>query len=407
MNKKNFIWNVVGSLVNAFTSLFLLIIVKRVNGLDLAGVFSFAFTFSLLIQVIGSYSGRSYQVTETDEYITNSDYFYSRLITCFLMLIIGLIFILIKNYSVEKRLIIFFLILYKSIESFADILYGIIQRKNNLYQVGISLFLKGILMILLFFVIDLFTGNLLLSIITLSLINIFMILFYDYKNALKCGLKFEAFNKNNLYKILKGGFFVFVFYFLIQYVINAPKYSIDNFLSNKYQFIFGILLMPSTLIGLFSQFFVQPFLNEITKYVKEKKYVSLNKLNIKISLILFGLLIFVEIIAYFIGIPVLNIVYGVKLESYKNSLLIILLGATFFGISYLISTSLIAMRKNFVQTVIYLIVSIFTYVVSDIFVRKYMVFGASIAYLITMILLVILYLIFYIYYVSNEVKNNG
>lgn len=406
MNKKNFCWNVVGSLTNAATSLFLLIIVKRVNGANLAGVFSFAFTFSLLVQVIGSYSGRSYQVTETDDEIFDSDYVYCRFFTCMLMLIFSALFLFLKNYSFNKNLIIVFLIFYRVIESISDVLYGIIQRNEKLYQVGISLFLKGFLMVFFFLLVDMTTNNLLLSILILFVVNILLLLFYDCKNVKKCSFVLNKFNKNNLIKILKGGFFVFVFYFLIQYVLNAPKYSIDNYLSSNDQFIFGILLMPSTLIGLLSQFFVQPFLNEITAYVKDSRYNELNKLNIKISFLLVICLIFIEIVAYFVGVPVLNFVYNTKLEIYKNSLLIIVFGAMFFGLSYLISTSLIAMRKNFIQAIIYLFVSIFAFFISDIFVRKHQIFGASLSYLITMVLLVILYVGIYVYYVIKEGNKN-
>lgn len=407
MIKKNFIWNVIGSLVNASTSLFFMIIVSRINGTELAGVFSFAFTFSLLLQVIGSYSGRSYQVTETDNSVNDSDYIYSRIITCFLMIVFCLLFILFKNYSSYKNNIIFLLVLYKAVESFADVLYGIIQKNNKLYQVGFSLFLKGILMILIFLLINVFTNNLVFSIIMLSIVNIVLIVIYDLRNVLKCGFKLDKFNSDNLFKIIKGGFFVFVFYFLIQYVINAPKYSIDNFLSDEYQFIFGVLLMPSTLVVLFSQFFVQPFLNEITKYVKDSDYRGLNRLNLKISFILIISLVFIELFAYFLGIPMLNIIYGVKLESYKMCLLMIILGALFFGISYLISTSLIAMRKNFVQTLIYSITSVIAYFLSNYFVKSYKIFGASLVYLMIMFLLLVLYFFVYIYYVKKEGISDG
>ena len=50
--KKNFIWNMIGSVVNSFTSLIFLIIVTRINGVEQAGIFTFAFSISLTCSVV-------------------------------------------------------------------------------------------------------------------------------------------------------------------------------------------------------------------------------------------------------------------------------------------------------------------------------------------------------------------
>ena len=45
--RKNFIWNLTGTTINTLTSLVYMIIATRINGLDQAGVFSFAFSNAL------------------------------------------------------------------------------------------------------------------------------------------------------------------------------------------------------------------------------------------------------------------------------------------------------------------------------------------------------------------------
>ena len=64
--KKNFFWNTIGSTLNAMVSLFFMIAVTRINGSDKAGIFTFAFSTSCLLQVIGLYSGRTYRPREKD-----------------------------------------------------------------------------------------------------------------------------------------------------------------------------------------------------------------------------------------------------------------------------------------------------------------------------------------------------
>ena len=121
-----------------------MIIVTRINGIKNAGIFSIAFATACILYIIGIYAGRIYQVTENDKKITDKDYIISRVISCLLMLIIGLLFIFIRGYNFYKSIIFILLILYKLLESFSEVLYAIMQKNNLLYKVGISLFLKSI-----------------------------------------------------------------------------------------------------------------------------------------------------------------------------------------------------------------------------------------------------------------------
>ncbi len=141
---KNFIWNVLGTGLNSFNSLFFLIIVTRINGIDDAGVFSIGIAIALIMYTIGLYSGRLCQVTDIENKITDKDYVANRSITCGFMLVLSIILVLIRGYSPYKATIILLLCLFKGLEAFDDILYGIMQKNEMLYKVGQSLFLKSL-----------------------------------------------------------------------------------------------------------------------------------------------------------------------------------------------------------------------------------------------------------------------
>ena len=130
--KKNFIWNMLGSTFASFLSLFFMIIVTRINGVNEAGLFTFAFSTACLFYIIGIYSGRTFQVTDDSYYATNSNYFYSKIVTCLLMIIFSILFCILKKYSLSKSIIIFSLVFFLC---FSECLYDIIQKENRLYQV--------------------------------------------------------------------------------------------------------------------------------------------------------------------------------------------------------------------------------------------------------------------------------
>ena len=403
--KKNFIWNLIGSTINSFTSLFFLIIVTRINGVNEAGTFTFAFANACFLQVIGIYATRAFQVTENNKKITDNDYVNTKIITTILMVLIAAIFSFIKGYNNEKIFIIILLAIYKALDAFSESIYAIIQKNDKLYQVGISLFFKGIIGTIVFLLVNLLTKNIIFSTIILIVSNILIILLYDLEKVKICNYKFIKINLNNCLSILKISFWTFLFSFLTQYLINAPKYAIDNNLNSDMQTIYGIISMPATIMILISNFIIHPFLLKITNNIIKKEFNKLNKLLIKMLLSIIVIGITSIVLAYFIGIPVLNILYNINLDNYKTELLIIILGATIFSLTMIISNVLIALRKTKSQGVIFIITSVATFIFSNILVKQLYVLGASYSYLISMSILLVLYLIIYIYIIVKEMQN--
>ena len=400
--KKNFIWNLIGSTFNSFTSLFFLIIVTRLNGIDDAGIFTFAFSNACLLQVVGIYINRAYQVTESDKKISDSDYIHTKIITILMMFIIGLVFSIIRNYDFYKISIIMLLIFYKALDAFSESIYAIMQKKDFLYKVGISLFIKGIVGTIVFIVADVLTKDVILSLWCLIISNILLILFYDFRIVKKLKFKLEKIKIKNSILLIRLGFWTFLFTLLTQYLINASKYAIDSSLSNDIQTIYGIIAMPASILVLIANFIIHPFLNGIKKTIDDKNYSGLNKTLLKMSLSIIIVTGVSVILCYFVGIPILNLMYNIKLDNYLTELLIILTGSGVFGITIIISNIMIAMRKTMSQTVIFGITSLFALFMSKFLVEKYLLLGAAWSYLLSMSLLFVLYVIVYIYILKKE-----
>ena len=367
---------------------------------------AFAFSTACLLYVIGIYSGRTYQITDTSKDISDSDYFYSKFFTVFIMFIVSVLFCLINRYNIYKTLIILELVIYKLLEAISESSFAILQKKDELYKVGKSLFYKAITSLLLFIIVDYLTKNVIISSSTIILSNLLFIIFYDIKNLKKNKFKLGKIDYSKVKKLLKKGFFAFGFTFLTLYVINAPKYPIDHLLPNKSQTIFGIIAMPATVLILFGQYIIQPYLVSLKEKL-ESKISDFVKLTLKISTVLLVIGILCTTIAYFIGIPLLEIMYGIKLNKYLIDLIIILIGATFYAISVVFSTSLTTMRKTFDQFIIFFITTIFTTISSYILVSNYKILGACISYMISMLFLLILYEIEFFKKIKKHRRNNN
>ena len=397
--KKNTIWNKIGITFNSFNSLFFLIIINRINGVNTAGIFSFSFSIACLLYIVGIYSGRIYQVSDTKKELTDMEYLVHKIITCLLMVGLSISFIIIRNYSIEKNIVIIILTLYKCLEAFDDTLYGYLQKNDELHIVGKSLFFKSIVGVIFFAIVDIITHDLVISCIALTVNSLLFVIFYDIRKAVRY-IEKNKIRWNRVLKLFKIGFSVFAFSFLAVYIVNIQKYIIDILLDDAAQTVFGIIVMPGTIMSLCGQYITAPLLTEIVKCYKQHQCVELKKISRKIVGILLILGILVEVAAWLLGIPVLNIVYAIDLNQYKMDLIFIIMGALFYAVAGIYSTILITMRKNNMQLVIYIADSIVGVIISYYMISMWKLHGATVGYVLTMTFHVILYKIYYM----NEYK---
>lgn len=392
--------------IYAFTSLFFMIIVTRINGVDDAGIFSFGFSFACMIQIVGTYGGRTYQVTDISGKTTDCDYLYLRVINCIAMLVCAFIFLIFKDYSIYKVLIIIFLVVYKMVFAYSDTIFGIFQKNDNLYKVGISLTIRSIVGVITFLVVDLISLNLLFATCALMLAEVSVFVFYDCLVLRRYKVKFKKINLEALKFLIVGGFSIFLFLFLSFILTNIPKFAIDDILFDSDQAMFGIILMPATLIAICANFIVQPFINDIKNFIKNNDYTAYRNLVIKILLWVLLIGIVVLVITWLIGIPVLDFIYGIELADYLIPLLVIVFGSIFNGLLGVLTNALISIRKNIIQVVINIIGNIVMFILSYSLVYAWGVLGASCAYCITHILLFLMYICSFMFYTQRLIKNN-
>ena len=400
--KKNFIWNIIGLSFNSFLSFFLLIAVKRINGLDIAGIFTYAFSLCSLFIIIGSYYSRTFQVSDYKREYSLNDYFTFRFIFSIITFILLVGFSFINGFDRYKISVIMLLMGYRCIESLSDSLFGQMQIEGNLYKTGISYTLKALIGFIAFVIIDLFTNNLLLSITGLVLVYLIVLLTYDLSSVENKLTKIKL-NKDKFIKLMLVTFPIFIYTFLQNYLSNSQKMVMTYFVSNEFQTIFGILIMPATMLLLVGNYIIMPFLNDLTDKFKNKDIKGFDKIVNKICITIFLIGILCVVAAYFLGIPVLNIIYSIKLDEYRIMLIIVLVGAIFNSIIMILTNILTILTINKKQTYIYLFMSIVSTLITVALANYYKIQGLCYSYTITYILLFIIYYIVY----KRQIKKIG
>lgn len=404
-DKKNVIWNIIGASANAFNSLFFTIVVTRIYGINDAGIFTYCFATACLLYMIGVYAGRTFQVTDISNKYSDTDYIYHRIVTCIIMMLVTLMFAIIKGFEPYKFGVFIVLCLYKCIEAFAESIYAIIQKNKQLYKVGISMFIKAVVAFILFTIINLITRNLLIACISIVIVNIVFLILYDFRNVKKIKIAKTRISKKSIINLSKIGFFTFALTFLANYLINVSRYAIDDMLQNDMQTIFGIIIMPATVMGLLGQYIIQPSLTKISEYIKNKDYNNLKSIFIKLIVINFALGILVLLCACVLERPVLELIYGIELKAYFIEMMIIIVGSILYSLSTILSAILIAMRKTGIQTLMYFLTAIISTIMSYQLVLNIEIKGASITYFVTMLIISMLFLIYTIYNLKKYKTN--
>lgn len=346
--KKDYFWNTVGVFLQNAISPLLLIVVARFNGVYDVGLFSFAFSVSVIFYAIGVWGGRTYQVSDVKKQFQSQGYIMMRLMLGAVMLIGAIVFCVMNDYDSFKTTLILSLVCFKLLESIADVLYGVLQIHGKLYEAGISLTVKTIVSILGFILIDGLTNDLIFSSLAIGFVNLAALFLYDMRRVALVDDSLLKFTLSKHIKqaleIMKQSAPVFIVSFLVLFSLYIPRYFIDIFHPDQNGY-FGIIAMPITLVLLVVTFILQPNIVALSHLYEQKKYEKFDAIVLKIGVITTGLGLMIVLGTYLIGVQALNIIFDLDFGQYKTELIIIVVGGVINALVAIAINILTVMRR--------------------------------------------------------------
>lgn len=404
-NTEKFVWNMLGSLSNALSTLIMSISVNRILGGDSGGIFAFAYSNAQLMLTIGMFEVRPYQSTDIQEKYSFNTYFSFRILTCQLMFIISIVYAFSEGFAFEKSMVIVFLSLFKLVEAFTDVFAGRFQQKDRIDISGKLFFIRVVCSTLLFIVIMLITHDLMLASVGMFLVSLLLFFFNDFRYIFEEDRRNIAVQLKQIPGLIKEVLPLFIGSFIMMYISNAPKYAINNIYGDKLQNIYNILFMPAFVINLFSLFVFRPMLINMTTDWNQGNRKGLWKAIFKVSGMILSFTALALIGTYFLGIPILSMFYGVDLERYRQELLLVMFTGSlsaFMTFSYYIVTIL---RQQKYILVGYAAAFVYVNIISNILVRRLEVAGAILAYGSTISIIILGFVAIIVYTSLKRWKN--
>lgn len=408
IERDSYIWNMAGSMLAAFQSVVMLMILTRTLGLKEAGIFTIAFANANLFLSLGKYGMRYFQVSDVKEQFSFAEYKCSRWLTTVLMIFVsvGYTFVMQRKnaYSTEKTMVIIWMCLLKVIDAVEDVYHGLYQQKNRLDLAGKELTIRMALTITVFAAGLIICRNLLISVIIATLVS--LVLFLVFNRWMYAGFlqKTGEIQQKNICLLLKLCFPLFIGAFLSFYIGNAPKYAIDATLTDELQACYGFIAMPVFVVGLLNSFIFNPMIYRLSILWSEGKVKNFIQSIIRQTGIIAAITLICMLGAWLMGIPVLSWLYNTNLAPYKTELLILLLGGGFLGLSGFLNTINTIIRQQNLLMWGYGIVAAAACLFSNRVVKEYEMFGAAMLYMVLMAVLCVVFLMFLIYGIKKEKK---
>lgn len=413
-DRRNIVWNMVGSLIYAGSSMVLTALVNHLIGPDQGGIFGFAFSaFGQQMFLVAYFGIRPIQSTDVNQAYTFGEYRRVRLYTCMAAVLFGIVYILVNTYLVrdgysrQKMLVVFLMVVYKVLDGFADVYESEFQREGRLDLTGKAMAYRTILSVALFLGALAATRELVFSCVIAVLGQAAGILLFDWnvmKMVLGVSVK-RAAGKSRL--LIRESFLLFLSVFLDGLIFAMSKYAIDAQMTDMDTAVFLAIFMPTSVINLAANFVIRPFLTKLSYQWEERKFGELVRDLKKLIRIILLLTAAAIAGAWAIGAPVLGVISNVDLIPYKQGLLYIVLGGGFFAVMNLFYYVLVIMKCQRRIFFGYVPVCFLSAVLSFVLVRIGGINGGAFSYMLEMLILMACFMGQAFYVFQREKKQQG
>lgn len=411
MDRKNVIWNMIGSLIYAGSSMLLTALVNHMVGTDQGGIFGFAFsTFGQQMFLVAYFGLRPLQSTDVAGNYTFGEYRIARLITCFGAIIFGICYIIWNTvvpspgYTVEKSLVVFLMVLYKVLDGFADVYESEFQRKGCLYLTGQAMAFRTIFSVICFLGVLAATRDLVISCLIAVISQAVGIWLFDKRMSKRIPEINFHWTDGRQWKILQDGSLLFFSVFLDGLIFAMAKYAVDAQMTATDTAVFVAIFMPTSVINLAANFVIRPYLTLMSNQWEERNFSGFLKELRKLSGIILILTVIALLGAWVLGVLVLGAISNVDLRPYKAGMLAIIAGGGFFALMNLFYYVLVIMKCQKRIFFGYVPVCILSFFLSFRFVKEGGINGGAYSYLIEMFLLMICFMGQALYVLDSEEK---
>jgi O-antigen/teichoic acid export membrane protein len=142
--RQNFAWTVLGNVVYAACQWGMLVALAKLGSPSLVGQFALGLALCAPVMMLANLQLRSVQATDARNEYRFGDYLALRLATTALAFAAICLIAWLAGYRWQTALVVILVGVAKSVESFSDVIYGLMQKYERLDRIAIAMMLRGV-----------------------------------------------------------------------------------------------------------------------------------------------------------------------------------------------------------------------------------------------------------------------
>jgi O-antigen/teichoic acid export membrane protein len=428
--KNLFSWLFLAFMIIALSQFLATIILVKFCAPELVGRFALANAITIPIFAFTSLDLGSLQITDAKNQYSFEDYLNVRLVTSGIALFLSIIIPIFAGYPWDTLIIIWLTAALRALESVSGIMYGLIQKSEQMKTLAYLGSSKSIFSILLLGVVLYLTGSLSLALILLILSRIFYLFFYELPYSLATvdssysskghGLSplsiqssqiawsklfTTKWHHQKLLNLAKLALPMGIVTLLVSFNANVPRYLLEKYTGEA---SLGIFASIASLMAI-GDTVLNPLGTSATprmsQYCAEGNFKAFWRILSKLVAIALVMGIIIITACLLIGQPFLEIIYRKEYGQYINLLTLLMLAGSIEDISSFLGQAIIATRSFRLKMVVSATVTTISALIGLWLIPKQGLYGAAIALLIGSLIDMGLNIAAIIYIIVKQRKN--
>ena len=395
--KSDFLWNTAGTGVWGMVFPLLTIVVTQISGATQAGMFSMSFVVATLLMILANFGIRTFQISDVCEAYSFADYRINRLITCVAAVVVGWLYCSFRGYDSAMVTMTMGVVVYKTIDGFADVYEGRLQQVGKMYLAGVSMLVRSVCVFVLFCIVLVVSQNLEAASIVMAVVAVLTLVFFTLPLAHMETPKSAPVSVAHVFGLFKQSWPLFAALFIYSLADNMPKFVMEGELSYDNQLYYNALYFPAMFILMTAQAVYKPMLVSMAKVWHDpQKRMRFDLIILAVVVFIVVLTALVALVMLWVGLDVLGFLYGLDFQPFRSiSLIMLVAGGVTAGIDFLYQTVTILRRQKDIM-VAYVIALVLSAFVPLLLIHYAQLEGAVIGYLVVMSVLFMLML--YVYF---------
>jgi O-antigen/teichoic acid export membrane protein len=342
--RKNFTWTFVGNVIYSGCSWAILIVLAKLGTPEIVGQFALGLAVTTPIIAFANLQLRAVQATDAQHQYLFRDYWGLRLIMLGLALVVICGIVVLSGYQRELMLTVLVIGFGKAVDAISDVIYGLLQKHEQMDRVSVSLILKGILSLIMLAIPLYVTHSVLWAAIGWVLASVVVVVTYDLRSAVIM-LKIQSLSGDSLYphfdlrrlgKLAWLALPLGITLLLISLMTNIPSYFLQRFAGDRALGIFAamayLIVAGTTVTSALGQAASPRLAKQYAANEERQFHVLLLRLAI-IGALLGAAGVLTAVIG---GRLLLTLFYQPEYAAYNDVFILLMIGG---GISYVASLS--------------------------------------------------------------------